>query len=106
MISNFFDELNPEDVVKALENCEHKWCVDCPYSGKCGELFRDSLLLLGETHVFYSDRVKIAKAFEKWAEKNKASKCHENLIAFLWSHRIINTFYLKKFIKEIDRNEP
>lgn len=49
--------------------------------------------------LFYSHRLKLAKMFDSWADKNNIKKCPENLIAFLCGHDLIDIERALEFIK-------
>lgn len=58
-----------------------------------------------QTMIFFSQRHKLGKLFEKWAKENKALNCPLNTITWLYSLDLLNEEKVKEYLKEVLEND-
>jgi len=50
--------------------------------------------------IWFSDRHKLEKHFEKWAKENHATICPLNVITWLLSNNMLNEYTILEYLKE------
>lgn len=84
--------LSIDQAIEILET-KAKWCDHTlEYLNESGRLQVEATTLreaaeivkrVNQKPVFYSNRTKVVKDFESWADKNNAAICFENFLAYL-----------------------